>query len=195
MLLPHDWLTWRLARAPSPYDRPGRRLRHRILVAGDGRLPARLRAGARRPDVELPRVAAPDEVVGRDRRAAPRSAPGTGDNMGAALGLGLRPGDVVVSIGTSGTAFAVSEGPAADAHAGWSPGSPTRPGGFLPLVCTLNAARILDRRRAMLGVDHDGAVGAGAGRPARRRRPHPAALPGRRAHPEPAGRHRHAAPA
>ena len=35
--------------------------------------------------------------------------PGTGDNMGAALGLGLRAGQVAISLGTSGTAFAVSE--------------------------------------------------------------------------------------
>ena len=34
---------------------------------------------------------------------------GAGDNAGAALGLGAGPGDVVVSIGTSGTVFAVSE--------------------------------------------------------------------------------------
>ena len=32
--------------------------------------------------------------------------PGTGDNMGAALGLGLRPGEPVISLGTSGTAYA-----------------------------------------------------------------------------------------
>ena len=32
--------------------------------------------------------------------------PGTGDNAAAALGLGLRPGDVVVSLGTSGAVFA-----------------------------------------------------------------------------------------
>ena len=34
--------------------------------------------------------------------------PGTGDNMAAALGLGLRPGDVALSLGTSGTVYAVS---------------------------------------------------------------------------------------
>ena len=34
--------------------------------------------------------------------------PGTGDNMAAALGLGLRSGDVALSLGTSGTVFAVS---------------------------------------------------------------------------------------
>ena len=41
-------------------------------------------------------------------------AAGTGDNMGAALGLGPGPGEVAVSIGTSGTAYAVTTEPAAD---------------------------------------------------------------------------------
>src|SRR4029453_2252723 len=37
--------------------------------------------------------------------------PGAGDNAPAALGVAARPGDVVVSLGTSGTVFAVSETP------------------------------------------------------------------------------------
>ncbi len=55
--------------------------------------------------------------------------------MGAALGLGLRPGDVVVSIGTSGTAFAVADVPAADAS-GLVAGFADANGRFLPLVAT-----------------------------------------------------------
>ncbi len=35
-------------------------------------------------------------------------------------------------------------------------------GRFLPLVCTLNAARVLDATARLLGVDHDGALAAGA---------------------------------
>ena len=93
-------------------------------------------------------------------------APGTGDNMAAALGLGARPGDVVVSVGTSGTVFAVSERPAAD-PSGAVAGFADATGRFLPLVCTLNAARVLDAAAAMLGVDHrrlsELALGAPAG--------------------------------
>ena len=81
------------------------------------------------PDVELaaellPAVARPD---GRGRARSPAGAaealglaagtivgPGTGDNMGAALGLGLRVGQPALSLGTSGTVFAVSERPTAD---------------------------------------------------------------------------------
>jgi xylulokinase len=76
---------------------------------------------------------------------------GTGDNMGAGLGLGLRPGDAVVSIGTSGTVFAVSDRPTADAS-GTVAGFADATGRFLPLVCTLNAARILSTTAAMLAV-------------------------------------------
>ncbi len=66
---------------------------------------------------------------------------GTGDNMAAALGLGLRPGDVVISIGTSGTAFAGSARPAAD-PSGAVAGFADATGQYLPLVCTLNAAGV-----------------------------------------------------
>ena len=96
---------------------------------------------------------------------------GTGDNMAAALGLGARPGDVVVSLGTSGTVFAVSERPSAD-PAGEVAGFADATGRFLPLVCTLNAARVLDAAARLLGVEPRGAVAAGPVRAARRGRPH-----------------------
>ncbi|MGY0233819.1 xylulokinase [Longispora urticae] len=79
--------------------------------------------------------------------------PGTGDNAAAALGLGARPGDVIVSIGTSGTAFAVSDTPTAD-PTGAVAGFADATGRHLPLVCTLNAARVLDAAGTLLGVDH-----------------------------------------
>ncbi|WP_431897127.1 xylulokinase [Nonomuraea sp. bgisy101] len=81
-------------------------------------------------------------------------AAGTGDNMAAALGVGALPGDVVVSIGTSGTAFAVADTPSRDAG-GAVAGFADATGRFLPLVCTLNAARVLDAAAAMLGVSLD----------------------------------------
>jgi xylulokinase len=82
-------------------------------------------------------------------------AAGTGDNMGAALGLGAGPGDVVVSLGTSGTVFAVHEAPTYDAS-GVVAGFADATGRFLPLVCTLNAARVLDATARMLATDHAG---------------------------------------
>ncbi|MGH3423273.1 MAG: FGGY-family carbohydrate kinase, partial [Nocardioidaceae bacterium] len=82
-------------------------------------------------------------------------APGTGDNMAAALGMDLQPGDVAVSIGTSGVASAVTETPATDGT-GLVSGFADATGRFLPLACTLNAARVLDLTARMLDVDHTG---------------------------------------
>ncbi|MDJ0323941.1 xylulokinase [Cryobacterium sp. PH31-AA6] len=79
---------------------------------------------------------------------------GAGDNAGAALGLGAGDGDVIVSIGTSGTVFAVTDQPASDAS-GTVAGFADASGLYLPLVATLNAARVLDTVRGLLGVDHD----------------------------------------
>lgn len=80
--------------------------------------------------------------------------PGTGDNAAAALGVGAGPGDVIVSIGTSGTVFAVADAPAAD-PSGAVAGFADATGRFLPLVATLNAARVLDAAATLLGVDLD----------------------------------------
>ncbi len=191
VLLPHDWLTWLLA------GRPETATTDRGDASGTGYWsPA---AGAYRPDllglalgrtVAVPRVAGPAEPVGRTADGV-LLGPGTGDNMGAALGLGLDEGDVVVSLGTSGTAFAVVPDPPADASgqvAGFADGT----GRFLPLVATLNAARVLTAGAGLLGVDLERfgelALSARAGR----RRPGAAAVPRRGAHAQPAGRERDA---
>src|SRR3981081_98040 len=79
-------------------------------------------------------------------------AAGTGDNMAAALGLDLQPGDVAVSLGTSGTAFARSAGPTTD-PSGFVAGFADATGGYLPLVCTLNAARVMSATAQLLGID------------------------------------------
>jgi xylulokinase len=104
--------------------------------------------------VALPRIAGPAEVVGRTSWGAVLSA-GTGDNMGAALGLLLRDDDVVVSIGTSGVAYAVTAKPTAD-PTGLVAGFADATGKFLPLVATVNAARVLDVTARLLGVDAAG---------------------------------------
>lgn len=159
VLLPHDWLTWRLA------GRPDVATTDRGDVSGTGywspatddyRLDLLELAFGRAYDV--PRVAAPHEIVG-ETAGGIALAPGTGDNMGAALGVGALPGDVVVSLGTSGTAFAVSDAPTAD-PSGEVAGFADATGRFLPLVCTLNAARVFSAAAAMIGTDIDGATRA-----------------------------------
>jgi xylulokinase len=150
VLLPHDWLTWRLGAAERVTDRGDASGTGYWSPVAGGYLPDVVRA-ALGHDADLPRVAAPGERVGETQWGAVLS-PGTGDNMGAALGLGLTAGDVVVSIGTSGTAFAVADRPAAD-PSGLVAGFADATGRFLPLVATLNAARVLSSTAALLGVD------------------------------------------
>ncbi|MEO9177162.1 MAG: xylulokinase [Gaiellales bacterium] len=79
---------------------------------------------------------------------------GTGDNMAAALGLGIEPGTPVVSLGTSGTAFAVSTTPTADAT-GVVAGFADATGRYLPLACTLNCTLAIDRIAGWLDLDRD----------------------------------------
>ncbi|GAA0560432.1 xylulokinase [Actinomadura livida] len=152
VLLPHDWLTLRLGAAEPVTDRGDASGTGYWSPAAGGYVPGLLRAALGR-DAEPPRVAAPGERVGETAWGAALGA-GTGDNMGAALGLGLRPGDVVVSIGTSGTAFAVADEPAAD-PSGLVAGFADATGRFLPLVATLNAARILTAAAAITGAALD----------------------------------------
>lgn len=102
--------------------------------------------------VQLPRIVAPSEVAGHTRSGTPVAA-GTGDNMAAALGLDVQPGDVVVSIGTSGVASSVTSTRVADGT-GSVTGFADATGRFLPMATTMNAARILDLQCRLLGVDH-----------------------------------------
>jgi xylulokinase len=151
VLLPHDWLTLGLAAEGEPATDRGDAsgTGYWSPVTGDYR-PDLLRLAFGR-DLAVPAVAGPAAPVGHTAGGAVLG-PGTGDNMAAALGLGAVTGDVVVSIGTSGTAFAVSETPAADAT-GAVAGFADATGRFLPLVATLNAARVLTATAALLGVD------------------------------------------
>lgn len=161
--LPHDWLTWRLrGYGPVGESALGPVLEELVTDRSDASgtsywSPARgeydrdLLVQALGHDAILPRVLGPAEAV-----AGPGFivGPGAGDNAAAALGLDARPGDVVVSLGTSGTVFAATTAAVAD-PTGTVAGFADATGGFLPLVCTLNAARVLDAVAGLLGVGHD----------------------------------------
>jgi xylulokinase len=167
IMLPHDYLNWRLT---------GRAATDRGDASGTGWWdPA---TGEYRPDLLaaavgeradallgcLPQVLAPTEPV---ETVAPEAAealglsgevmvgPGSGDNMAAALGLGLRAGEVAMSLGTSGTVFGVSTRPARDTT-GLVAGFADANGAFLPLACTLNATKVTDMVGTTLGLDHQG---------------------------------------
>ena len=165
--LPHDWLTWRL-RGYGPADDASSPLgpvlseltTDRSDASGTGYFDSttneydrELLVAALGHDCLLPRVLGPSESAGTTESGT-LVGPGAGDNAGAALGLGARAGDVVVSIGTSGTAFAVTDSPINDAS-GTVAGFADASGLSLPLVATLNAARILDATARLLGVTHD----------------------------------------
>jgi xylulokinase len=154
--LPHDWLTWRLGTDPAL-----ERLRtDRGDASGtgywspvSGAYRNDLLSRALGHDAAVPRVLGPAEPAGA-MADGPLLGPGTGDNAAAALGLDTRPGDVVVSIGTSGVACSVTDTPATD-PSGTVAGFADATGRFLPLVATLNAARVLDAVATMLRVDHE----------------------------------------
>lgn len=154
--LPHDWLTWRLAGRPPAIttDRSDASGTGYWSTVTESYLPDVL-AAALGHHADVPRVAAPHEVVGSGADASWVLGPGCGDNAGAALGLRAGPGDVVVSLGTSGVVTAVSEVAATDAS-GAVAGFADATGRFLPLVATLNAAQVLDVTARLLGVDHAG---------------------------------------
>ena len=153
--LPHDWLTWQLtgqfvtdrgdASGTGYWSPAGGGYRWDLLAFVDEE---------RDWSTALPRVLDPAEPAGMWSVDGVEVlvAAGTGDNMAAALGIGVLPGDVVISIGTSGTIFTVAESPTAD-PSGAVAGFADANGRFLPLVCTLNAAKVTDAIARLLGVD------------------------------------------
>jgi xylulokinase len=140
VLLPHDWMTLQLT---------GNLVTDRGDASGTGYWSAqhgeydwsilKIIDSERDWSQVVPRVAAAGEQVGEWNGAA--VACGTGDNMAAALGLGLAAGEAVISLGTSGTVFSVSD-VATNDPSGAVAGFADATGRFLPLVCTLNATKV-----------------------------------------------------
>ncbi|MBO3085033.1 xylulokinase [Cellulomonas fengjieae] len=155
--LPHDWLTWRLAGATGldalVTDRSDASGTGYWSPATEDYRPDLLQL-ALGHDALVPRVLGPYERGPRTAGGAVLG-PGAGDNAAAALALGLQPGDVAISIGTSGVVSAIASRATADGS-GLVTGFADATGAFLPLACTLNASRVLDAAARMLGVDHAG---------------------------------------
>lgn len=162
VLLPHDWLTFRLT---------GRKVTDRSEASGtgyysatEGRWLTELLDSVVSPDVPwesvLPQVLAPEEVVGTVLPAIAAElglgpgvivSAGGGDQHLGALGLGLRTGDVAFSLGTSGVVLTPSDLPVHD-QTGWVDGVADATGGYLPLVCTLNSTTVTDTFSRLLGI-------------------------------------------
>jgi xylulokinase len=166
--LPHDWLTWRLRGfGPAGESTHGPVLEELITDRSDAS-----GTGYFNPETNqyddllviaalghvpiLPRILVPGEsagpVVSGDSHAL--VACGAGDNAGAALGLGAKDGDIIVSLGTSGTIFGVSSTHPHDLT-GTIAGFADASGLYLPIAVTLNAARILSTTAGLLNVDFD----------------------------------------
>jgi xylulokinase len=102
--------------------------------------------------VDLATVLGPDQMAGTLLPEAAAAlglpagipvGPGAGDNAAAAIGIGATITDLVVSLGTSGVVFAVSDSPTAD-PSGEVCGFADASGRFLPLVCMINCTRAVD---------------------------------------------------
>ncbi|MBT2383573.1 FGGY family carbohydrate kinase [Streptomyces sp. ISL-11] len=154
-LQPHDWLVWQLL------GRPVRRTTDRGDASGTGYWSAATNSW--RPDLvelalghqlTLPDVLAPAEPAGHTPEGLLISA-GTGETMAAAFGLGVGLGDAVVSLGASGSVFAVHHEALVD-PTGTITSFADATGMHLPVVHTLNAVRVLRGTAEMLGTDLPG---------------------------------------
>lgn len=154
--LPHDWLSWKLSGSSSVSeiftDRSDASGTGYFNGVSSSYVDELVLASLGHNNLHLPRIIEPNKF-GFDNGKLRISA-GAGDNAAGALGVGATLGDLVISLGSSGTAFAVSEIPTNDASgevAGFSDAS----GNFLPLACTLNAARIFDSMTTLLGISYE----------------------------------------
>ena len=160
--LPHDYLNLRLtgnlvtdrgeASGSGWWATDGTIRRDLVALATDEETAGRLR---------LPTVHQPKEIAGALRANAAADlgspagipvGPGTGDNMAAALGVGAGPAELVVSLGTSGTAYVVADHATHD-ETGEVAGFADATGRFLPLACMLNCTRVVDTFAALWGID------------------------------------------
>lgn len=160
--LPHDWISWNLQHVAGETKDFGKLFTDQSEASGTGYFdPAtstyrrEILASALRTnrEIQLPKIIAPSQFGGVTPTGI-QIAAGAGDNAAAAVGIQAQPGDVVISLGSSGTAFAVSETPTHD-PSGAVAGFADATGRYLPLVCTLNAARILDAATKILSKSHD----------------------------------------
>lgn len=163
ILLPHDYLTFRLTGAMVT-DRSEASGTGYFNPRSNSYLPEYLRLIDDEVDwlSMLPSVMPPEGIAGTVLPAVAAElgiggavlvGAGGGDQHAAALGLGIQTGDVVYSLGTSGVVFTVSDDAVNDPH-GEVNGVADMTGRFMPLVCTLNAAKVTDTFARLLGVDH-----------------------------------------
>ncbi|MGI4853321.1 MAG: xylulokinase [Janthinobacterium lividum] len=172
ILLPHEylnfWLTGRLcaesgdASGTAFFDSRTRSWIREILDEIDG--------GTGQLFAALPPLLKPEETVGtvlpeRAKELGVASscivASGGGDNMMGAIGTGnVREGVVTLSLGTSSTVYSYRDAPSHDQTGSVAPFCSSS-GGWLPLVCTMNATNVVTQTLQVLGksvADIEGAL-------------------------------------
>lgn len=177
-LLPHDWLTYRLAGRPVT-DRGSASLTGAWSPRTERWIPQVLGAIAPETSIDawyrrLPSVLGPSEradwltapvyeMLGL--RGRPLVAPGTGEPMAVALAMGLRPGRVGVSLGASTTVLAPVERPVTDAS-GAVRSRADATGGHLAITTAAGGAALVASVAQLLELDPaelaDLAMAAGA---------------------------------
>lgn len=161
---PHDWLTSRLT---------GRLTTDRADASGTGYFD--LASGAwsdrilgsidsTRTWIDLlPEILGPNDRAGYARTSAAKElgltpdtivACGTGDQAAAALSLGIEKGDIVISLGTSGTVYGYTDSAPSD-PSGALTITANACGGYLPIAVLLNAAKVTDTFARLLATDHE----------------------------------------
>lgn len=162
ILLPHEYLNWWLtgqlrseygdASGTAYFDVRSRTWVREVLDAID--------EGSGHLFRSLPRLIAVEEIVGTlrpeiaDELGFPQEcvvSSGGGDNMMGAIGTGnVREGVVTMSLGTSSTVYSFRHEPVLDPTGNVAPFCSSS-GGWLPLVCTMNATNVVTQTVDLLG--------------------------------------------
>lgn len=174
ILLPHEYLNWWLtghlraefgdASGTAFFDVRQRQWAREVLDSIDGGTGQLVRA--------LPTLITADALVGNLRPEAATAlglpptcvvSSGGGDNMMGAIGTGnVREGVVTMSLGTSSTVYGFRQSPVLDPTGNVAPFCSSS-GGWLPLVCTMNATNVVTQTLGVLGKtvnDIDAALAA-----------------------------------
>jgi xylulokinase len=168
VLLPHEYVNLRLtgARAAEAgdasgigfFDPHGRCYDLSQASAIDPRLPGML-PPLLEPGAPVGLLSSEGALKLGLREGIPVAA-GSGDNMCSALGSGAtRPGVAVLSLGTSGTVFVYSAQAVVDPEGLIAPFCDAT-GGWLPLLCVMNATGVTEEVKNAFGLEHEALTAA-----------------------------------
>ncbi|MDR3128366.1 MAG: xylulokinase [Bifidobacteriaceae bacterium] len=171
--LPHDYITWRLQGCGSKADglKPNfsKLITDRSDASGTGYfdsvknqyrldiLDLALKGLIDVNKIILPKIIHKNQTAGKVGSPWSKTnniliGAGAGDNAAGAFGLHLAEDEISLSLGTSGTVCTISKKQVFD-PTGITAGFADLTGNFLPLVCTLNCAKVLNTITNLLNVN------------------------------------------